>query len=153
MEILHAALGIVKGSPAAAALQWFGRSNILFGIVRCVPGVQPTLAVGAMLLAWALSEVVRYPWYAATTAGVCPFWLTWLRYSMFIPLYPVGVLGEMHAAYSALHAIAERGLHSVGMPNAWNFAFDYGTFIKVRRGGGIVGLFAACLRNCSACSS
>lgn len=131
MEILHAALGIVKGSPAAAALQWFGRSNILFGIVRSVPVIQPSLAVGVMCLAWALSEVVRYPWYAATTAGVCPYWLTWLRYSMFIPLYPVGVVGEMGAAFYSLPDIQERRLHSISMPNAWNFGFDYAIFIKV----------------------
>ena len=84
-----------------------------------------------MLLAWALSEVVRYPWYAATTAGVCPYWLTWLRYTMFIPLYPVGVAGEMAAAYFALPAIAAQGLHSVRLANPWNFGFDYGVFIKV----------------------
>ena len=78
-EIVHAALGLVGGSPATAAMQWAGRSNVLFGVVAAVPQVQASAAVGAMLLAWALSEVVRYPWYAATTAGICPPWLTWLR--------------------------------------------------------------------------
>ena len=58
------------GSPVTAAMQWAGRSNVLFAVVRSVPEVQTSSAVGAMILAWALSEVVRYPWYAAGTAGL-----------------------------------------------------------------------------------
>ena len=78
-EVAHAAVGLVGGSPLTAAMQWAGRSNVLFGVVGAVPEVQRSPAVGAMLLAWALSEVVRYPWYAAGLAGACPRWLTWLR--------------------------------------------------------------------------
>jgi very-long-chain (3R)-3-hydroxyacyl-CoA dehydratase len=32
-----------------------------------------------MLGCWGLGEVIRYPWYALSTAGACPHWLTWLR--------------------------------------------------------------------------
>ena len=76
---MHAAAGLVGGSPATALMQWAGRSNVLFGVVAAVPEVQQRAAVGYMFLAWALSEVVRYPWYAASLAGACPRWLTWLR--------------------------------------------------------------------------
>lgn len=79
LEIAHAALGLVGGSPLTALMQWAGRSNVLFGVVAAVPEVQNRPAVGAMFLAWALSEVIRYPWYAASLAGACPQWLTWLR--------------------------------------------------------------------------
>ena len=79
LEILHAALGLVGGSPLTALMQWAGRSNVLFGVVAAVPEVQNRAVVGAMFLAWALSEVIRYPWYAASLAGACPHWLTWLR--------------------------------------------------------------------------
>jgi very-long-chain (3R)-3-hydroxyacyl-CoA dehydratase len=130
LEVAHAALGLVRGAPALAALQWAGRANVLYGVVRAVPAAQPTLAVGAMLGAWALSEVVRYPWYAAGVAGAVPYWLTWLRYSLFVPLYPVGVAGEMAAVFAALPEVRRRRLASVALPNAWNFAFDYGTFLS-----------------------
>lgn len=72
-------MGLVGGSPVTALMQWAGRSNVLFGVVGAVPEVQNTAAVGAMLLAWALSEVTRYPWYAANLVGACPRWLTWIR--------------------------------------------------------------------------
>ena len=138
LEIVHAAIGLVGGSPINALMQWAGRSNVLFAIVHSVPEVQASPAVGAMLLAWALSEVIRYPWYAATTAGLCPYWLTWLRYTAFIPLYPVGVVGEMHAVYLALPYIAQRKLHYVTLPNAWNLGFDYKLFMTV---SAVVGKF------------
>lgn len=131
LEIVHSAIGIVGGSPFASLLQWFGRSNVLFAVVRSVPEVQTTVAVGAMLLAWTLSEVIRYPWYATTTADFCPKWLTWLRYTMFIPLYPIGVWGEMMACYLALPYLEERKLHSIYLPNVWNFSFNYAIFTKI----------------------
>jgi very-long-chain (3R)-3-hydroxyacyl-CoA dehydratase len=133
LEIVHAGVGLVGGSPVTAATQWAGRSNVLFAVVGRVAEVRHGAAAGVMLLAWALSEVVRYPWYAAVTAGACPFWLTWLRYTAFVPLYPLGVVGEMRAMYDALPHIGARGLHSVRLPNAWNFGFDYRTFLTVRR--------------------
>ena len=125
-------MGIIAGSPVAALMQWGGRSNVLFAIIRCVPEVQATVAVGATFLVWSLSEVIRYPWYAAGTAGTCPYWLTWLRYTAFIPLYPVGVVGEMAAVYLALPYIGQRKLHFIMMPNTWNMAFDYKFFMTVR---------------------
>lgn len=110
-------------------MQWAGRSNILWGIVRSVPEVQESYYVAAMLTAWSLSEVIRYPWYAANTVQSCPFWLTWLRYTAFIPLYPIGVVGEMASAVTALPYIAERKLHCIPMPNPYNISFDYRIFM------------------------
>lgn len=129
LEIVHAAIGIVGGSPMMSLMQWAGRSNILWGIVRSIPEVQNSLYVGAMLLAWSLSEVIRYPWYAASTLQMCPQWLTWLRYTAFIPLYPIGVIGEMMSAFKALDLLKERGLHSFSMPNFFNMSFDYRGFM------------------------
>ena len=131
LEILHPALGLVGGSPITALMQWGGRSNVFFAIIRHVPVVQTSPAVGATLLAWALSEVIRYPWYAAGGQEGPP-WLTWLRYTAFIPLYPVGVVGEMLAVFYALPYIRQHALHYVIMPNAWNFGFDYSIFMTVR---------------------
>ena len=53
------------------------------------------------------------------------------RYSAFIPLYPVGVAGEVLAIVGALPAVRAQRLHSVALPNAWNAAFDYGAFLQV----------------------
>ena len=53
------------------------------------------------------------------------------RYTAFIFLYPVGVVGEMWSVYQALPLIKQRRLRSLSMPNAANLAFDYHTFLVV----------------------
>ena len=89
-------------------------------------------AVGPLFAAWAAADVVRYAWYTAALAGGAPGWLTWLRYSAFIPLYPLGIFGgELPIIRAGLPYIRARRLHSVVMPNAWNFAFSYAAFCVV----------------------
>ena len=51
---------------------------------------------------------------------------------MFIPLYPLGVVGEMGLMWLALPTIESRGLGSIKLPNFANFGFDYAFFIRVR---------------------
>ena len=47
-----------------------------------------------VLVAWTLSETIRYPYYLTNLLNAKVPLLTWLRYSAFIILYPVGGLGE-----------------------------------------------------------
>ena len=45
---------------------------------------------------------------------------------MFIVLYPLGIaLGEMPLYVVGLPFLRERRLHSLALPNALNFSFDY----------------------------
>ncbi|KAG7035426.1 Very-long-chain (3R)-3-hydroxyacyl-CoA dehydratase hpo-8 [Cucurbita argyrosperma subsp. argyrosperma] len=57
--------------------------------------VQQLPSVFITFLAWSLSEVIRYSHHALNCLGVSLFWLTYLRYTAFIILYPIGVtIGE-----------------------------------------------------------
>jgi Protein tyrosine phosphatase-like protein, PTPLA len=47
-----------------------------------------------MVLSWALTEVIRYTFYAATLVGWEPAPLVWARYSTFFVLYPTGAGSE-----------------------------------------------------------
>jgi very-long-chain (3R)-3-hydroxyacyl-CoA dehydratase len=47
-----------------------------------------------MVLSWALTEVVRYTFYAASLVGWEPALLVWARYSTFFVLYPTGAGSE-----------------------------------------------------------
>lgn len=94
------------------------------------PQVQSHWSVLPLFLAWALADVVRYAWYAAGDRS--PHWLTWLRYTAFIPLYPAGIfVGEMPIIAAAIPWIAKRGLWSISMPNEWNVAFSYAAFCRL----------------------
>ena len=80
-------------------------------------------------------QVIRYPWYAASLLGGAPHTLTWLRYTAFYALYPVGVVAEMWIIAAALPVLASTGIHSISLPNAWNWAFSYHYFMVVRPKG------------------
>eukprot|EP00850_Spirogloea_muscicola_P006699 SM000032S12083 [mRNA] locus=s32:451908:454230:+ [translate_table: standard] len=117
LEVVHAATGLVRSSAQTAFLQWFGRTHVLLAVIASVPEVQQLQSVTVMLLAWALSEVIRYPQYCLNILGSCPGWLTWLRYSAFIPLYPLGLFwGENQQTHSAFFSL---------------LPFDYRTFLVV----------------------
>jgi hypothetical protein len=86
--------------------------------------------------------------------GSEPYLVKWLRYSAFLPLYPLGVASELTMAFLALPGIAERRPWSWTMPNPLNFALDYHVACWVvialyLPGGGCVGLRGA-VRGCAA---
>jgi len=129
MEIVHAATGLVRSGVFTAFVQWFARTHCLVAVVDSVPEVQGELWVTIMYAAWGITEVVRYPWYAFSTISACPGWLTWMRYTVFIPMYPFGVVAEMILLYLALPFAKAREMYNLDMPNALNFAFDWHIFL------------------------
>ena len=45
-------------------------------------------------IAWSITELVRYSFYFLSLFNRQPKWLLWMRYTLFIGLYPIGVTGE-----------------------------------------------------------
>ena len=80
-----------------------------------------------LVLAWSLIEVVRYPFYALTVAAPAslPRWLVRLRYSLFIPLYPLGMLAELVCLVHAVPVLRREETWTLHMPNSVNFSFDW----------------------------
>lgn len=64
-----------------------------------------------MVLSWALTEVIRYAFYAATLLmSNVPMPLTWARYSTFFVLYPTGAGSEALVNFATLPvALARSG--------------------------------------------
>jgi very-long-chain (3R)-3-hydroxyacyl-CoA dehydratase len=114
----------------AALMQWCGRTHVLMCALDGVDALHGSLAATALIIAWALTEVVRYPSYVLGLYSHCPSWLNWLRYTIFIPLYPLGAGAEMKLMYDARAFARKANMYSISMPNAWNFAFDYVTFLN-----------------------
>ncbi|KAI0972070.1 PTPLA-domain-containing protein [Xylaria arbuscula] len=110
LEILHAALGLVRSSPGAAAVQVGGRNLVVWTVVRRFPELSTGTGIGfgplalrTCLLAWGCSDILRYALFASVAVfGSAPGWLRWLRYTAFIVLYPVGFLSEASLVYLAL---------------------------------------------------
>eukprot|EP01025_Chloroclados_australasicus_P023288 TRINITY_DN23661_c0_g1_i1.p2 TRINITY_DN23661_c0_g1~~TRINITY_DN23661_c0_g1_i1.p2 ORF type:complete len:248 (+),score=-7.30 TRINITY_DN23661_c0_g1_i1:432-1175(+) len=131
LETLHAAVGFIKSNPLMCFIQWIGRWNTIFFVVYHVVEVQQHTAAGLLILSWSAAEVCRYPWYCLNLCNIDWNLATFLRYSAFIPLYPIGTISEMMLIYSSLNQIKEMGLYTVKLPNKWNFGFDYVIFLEL----------------------
>lgn len=125
LEVLHAVVGLVRASVPTTALQLSSRIFILWLIVERFAEVQYEFALTTMVLAWSLTEVPRYFYFAYCAQAKPPQTLVWIRYSTFLPLYPLGASSEWLVLYKALPYIAERAPFTVRLPNPWNFAFDF----------------------------
>ncbi|ODV80601.1 uncharacterized protein CANTADRAFT_47674 [Suhomyces tanzawaensis NRRL Y-17324] len=106
IEIFHSLLGLVATPVATMILQSLARLLIVVGICWKLPqspGNYHFWAFTGIQLAWGITEVVRYGFYVLKLVGVrVPRWLTWLRYSTFIVLYPLGLVSELTVVYLSL---------------------------------------------------
>jgi len=55
-----------------------------------------------MLLAWSVTEVIRYPFYVLSLLDTEVYALNWLRYNTFLVLYPLGAGSEAFLSFSTL---------------------------------------------------
>lgn len=139
LEVLHSALRIVKSPVMVTAMQVASREFVLWGIVSPLHMETTTQGVHlitlsdarlelnfiTLVVAWSISEVIRYGFFAFKELGQDLYVMKWLRYTGFIVLYPVGVASELAMIYLALPAIRSSRMWSFDMPNAYNMAFDY----------------------------
>lgn len=85
-------------------MQVASRLALVWGAVHLYPAAARGPAYGAMLLAWSVTEVVRYLFFALSLSGRPggpPAALRWQRYSGFYVLYPVGIACELWVIFLA----------------------------------------------------
>ncbi|EPY52189.1 phosphoprotein phosphatase [Schizosaccharomyces cryophilus OY26] len=94
-EIFHSIFGFVKSSPFTTAMQVISRLILVWGVCYLFPHIINKSSIYLfMILAWSITEVVRYAFYACNLTGAVPKFLIWLRYNTFIVLYPIGAGSE-----------------------------------------------------------
>ena len=99
-------------------------------MIDIAPTAQTSWALTLCVASWAAVEVPRYTAYLIDTLGLpSPSALTWLRYSLFLVLYPLGISGEIGCLVASLPYIAARGVWNVALPNAHNFAYSHYTVL------------------------
>ena len=125
LEVVHAAVGLVRASPITTAMQVASRILVVWVVLEMFPQIvltkniygRPTagstsgpIAFAGILLAWGITEIIRYGffvWKAAISDKV-PNTLTWLRYNTFFVLYPIGISSECMLMYLALAPAANQ---------------------------------------------
>ncbi|KZZ97622.1 protein tyrosine phosphatase [Moelleriella libera RCEF 2490] len=99
LEVLHSLAGLVRAPPATTLMQVSSRLLLVWPVVDAAPHLAASPWYAAMLTAWSVTEVVRYSYFALALAGALPPALTWVRYSLFYLLYPVGIASECVLVY------------------------------------------------------
>ncbi|CRK98938.1 CLUMA_CG011943, isoform A [Clunio marinus] len=129
LEIFHVAIGIVKSNLVITTMQVLSRVMVVCGVVLATPTGKVSPGLPLALLAWSVTEIIRYSYYAFNLLGSVPHILVYLRYTTFIALYPIGVTGELLCFYWAQSHVRETKQWSVEMPNKINFTFSYFYFL------------------------
>jgi very-long-chain (3R)-3-hydroxyacyl-CoA dehydratase len=74
-----------------------------------------------MVFSWALTEVIRYTFHAASLVGWEPAALVWARYSFFFVLYPTGAGSEALVNFATLPLSIATGSWISALPIVqWN---------------------------------
>ncbi|KAF4108860.1 very-long-chain (3R)-3-hydroxyacyl-CoA dehydratase 2 [Onychostoma macrolepis] len=129
LEILHCAVGIVPSSVVLTGFQVMSRVFLTWAVTHSVREVQSEDSVLLFVVAWTVTEIIRYSFYTFSLLNHLPYLIKWARYTFFIVLYPMGVAGELLTIYAALPYVQKTGLYSITLPNKYNFSFDYHTFL------------------------
>lgn len=131
LEVINPLMGVVKTGVMAPFIQVFGRNMVLFLIVVAHKELHKQAAVFGLFLVWSLIEVVRYPFYISQVVNKRIEPLIWLRYTMWIPLYPLGIFFEGTLIWRAIPLLDKSERFSFHLPNAFNFSFSFSWFLRV----------------------
>ncbi|CAL1525936.1 unnamed protein product [Lymnaea stagnalis] len=131
LEILHSLFGLVKSNILVSLLQVMGRNFILFILVLQEPRLQISPLCWYLFFVWTFVEVIRYPFYMFQLVNFEIKYLTWLRYNIWIVLYPLGIVIEATIVFQSIGYFSETGFFSVALPNCSNFAFYFPYFLMM----------------------
>ncbi|XP_060804456.1 very-long-chain (3R)-3-hydroxyacyl-CoA dehydratase isoform X2 [Amyelois transitella] len=131
LEILHPIFGYTKGGPFVPFAQLIGRIFVLFVMIECEPRMQAKPVVFYLFVVWSTIEIVRHLFYFTQLLNKEYPLLTWIRYTAWIPLYPMGISGEAYVMITNIQHFQETQIFNVSMPNDWNFIYNMPTHLRI----------------------
>jgi len=130
LEIMHPLFGYTKSSVLQSFLQIGGRAFVLFFMIDAEPRMQTKPVVFYLFLIWGSIEIVRYPYYITQLLNIEISFLTWLRYTLWIPLYPLGFVCEGIIMLRNIPYFEETQKFTISLPNSYNFALHFPSLIR-----------------------
>lgn len=131
LESLHPILGLVPGGPIIPFIQVFGRLVVNHFLtdpnIRNNSGPYPHY----LFIVWSSIEIFRYSFYALRVFKMDFYPIAWCRYSLFLPLYPMGGFCESQIVLATAKQYQNTDRYSWRLPNAANISFDLATFLKI----------------------
>jgi len=130
LEVLNPLFGYTKGSVMEATIQVVGRNIWILCLIDGEERMQSKPVVFYLFATYSAIEVIRYPYYLLRVYDKEVGLLTWLRYTIWIPLYPMGFICEGVIALRDIPFFEETEKFSVLLPNKWNFGFYFPNVIR-----------------------
>lgn len=131
LEVMHPLFGYTKNSFLISFFQVGGRAFVLFCMIDAEPRIQTRPVVFYLFLFWSIIEIVRYPYYVTQLFNIKIYFLTWLRYTIWIPLYPLGFLCEGVIIFLNIPYFEETNKFTISLPNTYNFAFHFPSLLRL----------------------
>lgn len=80
-------VGMVRSPIFTTVMQVASRLLLVWGIVNSYPAATSiSPAYSSMLVAWSVSEVIRYSYFVMNLRGWVPGFVMWLRYGIFLSI-------------------------------------------------------------------
>ncbi|KUI63520.1 Very-long-chain (3R)-3-hydroxyacyl-CoA dehydratase hpo-8 [Cytospora mali] len=118
LDILHSIIGLVHAPLLTTVVQVAGRCTVLWIVIEQYPSAALSPFYPWMVLAWSAADTIRYLYFATRLVGGHQYRnLTWLRYSAFYVLYPIGIASEVGVVYNAIFDAFELGYGG----HAWGY--------------------------------
>ncbi|TKY90034.1 hypothetical protein EX895_000032 [Sporisorium graminicola] len=141
LEVVHAAIGWVRSPVVTTAIQVASRLFMVWGVTERFSQAWSSPFYASMVLAWSITECIRYPFYANQLLGADGPGLLWARYTTFYVLYPIGATSEALCILATLpktlqlsawdaRALVYAGLFAIWWPGLYVM---YTYMIKQRR--------------------
>merc|ERR1712137_1113852 len=135
LEVLHSLVGLVRAPVGTTFIQVMSRVLITYFCME-FPECREGYIFTMLMISWSVIEIVRYSFYVTDLLDVDFYPHKWLRYSLFVILYPSGVFSEIATLYFALPAIQRSGLFGVadfpvGPLTLWTITIFFLIFLYV----------------------
>lgn len=79
LEYFHAKYKLTKSSPAVTLIQIYSRIMVLLAVLIAVAPSRSSSGLPMLLIAWSVTEIIRYLNYTLSTYGQAPYFIVWLR--------------------------------------------------------------------------
>ena len=130
LEVVHPMLGLVPGGAFLPFMQVFGRMVVNQMLVDRTICSNSAPFVNYLFMVWSSIEIFRYSFYALRLIKVDIYPITWARYTLFLPLYPMGGFCESQVVLAAVKQFEKTGAYSLSLPNPANISFHSPSFLK-----------------------
>ncbi|CAF5060359.1 unnamed protein product [Rotaria magnacalcarata] len=108
LEIVHPLIGFTKGDWFSPLMQFSGRNLILFIVINFNQQIKLSPFISYLFLVWSCVELYRYPYYGIRLLNKDNRIITWLRYTIWIVLYPLGAFLEGQKQYFLISIVTNR---------------------------------------------